>query len=336
MKKISVIIPVYNVEKYLEKCLESVINQTYKNLEIIVVNDGSKDTSGDICDIFAKKDDRIKVIHKINGGLSDARNAGMKIATGDYIGFVDSDDYIAEDMFSTLYELAEKHNCEISIVSFYEMMDNRLLSVQRSGELDVMDKETAIKELLIDTKIQSYAWNKLFKRELFLDIDFPVGKNFEDIATTLLLFEKANKIVRLEEPKYYYLRRNDSIVGVRNYKTYADYIEVLLSKYEYLEGKYKELDVYNEYNFIISMIWVYTIIVAFEINDLESKIDEIFPLLKKLTEKNSDLLNKELDHYNKAMLSMILLDRKTTHNAIKELYIECKKLREDGNFSLQI
>ena len=336
MEKISIIVPVYNVEKYLEKCLKSIISQTYKNLEIIVVNDGSIDNSLEICKKFEKIDKRIKVIDKENGGLSDARNAGLKIAAGDYIGFVDSDDYISEDMFETLGKLLKEHNAEISIVSYYEMMDNRLLDVQKDGTLDIMNKEEAIKELLIDKKIQSYAWNKLFKKEIFEGIIFPTGKNFEDIATTLLLFEKADKIVRLEEPKYFYLRRNDSIVGIRNYKTYLDYIEVIIDKYNYLKGKYPSIEEYNEYNLIINIIWVYTIIVRFEIEGLEEKIDEIYPTFKKLVEKNSNLINEKLDYYNKSMLSMMLLDRKMSKKAIKELYIECKKLREEGEFSVQI
>ena len=166
-KLISVIVPVYNVEKYLEKCVSSIVNQTYKNLEIMLVDDGSTDSSGKMCDEFAKKDDRIKVIHKPNGGLSDARNSALKIAKGDYIGFVDSDDYIADDMFETLCDLMEDNNSDISIVSFYEIYNNKLIGVRDSKELENMTKLEAMKELLIDSKIQSYAWNKLFKRELF-------------------------------------------------------------------------------------------------------------------------------------------------------------------------
>jgi len=178
---ISIIIPVYNVEKYLERCVKSVINQTYKNLEIILVDDGAKDNSGKMCDELSKLDSRIKVIHKENGGLSDARNFGLKIATGDYIGFVDSDDYIADDMYETLYHTIKNNNADISIVSFYEMYKEKVIGVRDSGNLEILSKQEAMKELLIDTKIQSYAWNKLFKKELFNDLKFPTGKNFEDI-----------------------------------------------------------------------------------------------------------------------------------------------------------
>ncbi len=335
-KLISVIVPIYKVEKYLNRCINSIINQTYKNLEILLVDDGSPDNSGKICDEYAQKDKRIKVIHKQNGGLSDARNAALKIAHGDYIGFVDSDDYIKEDMFETLFKLSEENDADISIVSYYELIDDRLISVRDSGKLQIMDKLEAIKELLIDTKIQSYAWNKLFKKELFKDTIFPTGKNFEDIATTLILFEKCNKVVLLEEPKYYYLRRNDSIVGIRNYKTYSDYLEVIKDKYFYLKDKYPDIEVYNAYNFIINMIWVYTIIVAYDINDLYPKYNESYKLFEDIIKYyGEDIINK-LETYNKAVLYMMLTDIETSRQAIKEFYIAFKKRREEGDFSLQI
>lgn len=333
---ISIIVPVYNVEKYLERCINSIINQTYKNLDIILVNDGSTDNSGKICDEFNFKDNRIQVIHKTNGGLSDARNAGLEIAKGEYIGFVDSDDYIALDMFETLYNLTQKYSAEISILSFYEMYNGKLISVRDSKKLEQMDKIEAIKELLIDTKIQSYAWNKLFKKSLFENLKFPTDKNFEDIATTLLLFEKANKIVLLEEPKYYYLRRDDSIVGVRNYKTYKDYLDVIYNKYLYLDGKYQELDLYNAYNYIINMIWVYTIIVAFDLDDVYKDFEKQYDLFENLVNKYKNEIIDQLDNYNKAVLYMMLLDKEYSKPAVKQLYKTYKEKRNAGNFNLQI
>ena len=326
---ISIIVPVYNVEKYLERCVNSIINQTYKNIEIILVNDGSTDNSGNICDKFGKKDSRIKIIHKSNGGLSDARNAGLKIAKGEYIGFVDSDDYIKEDMFETLYNLNKEHNSEISIVSYYEYYNDKLIAVRDSKKLEVFNKISAIKELLIDTKIQSYAWNKLFKKELFENLEFPTNKNFEDIATTLLLFEKANKIVLLEDPKYYYLRRDNSIVGKRNYKTYKDYLDVIYDKYLYLDGKYEELDLYNAYNFIINMVWVYTIIVAFDLEDVYREFEKIYSLFKKLVNKYGNQITDKLDNYNKSVLYMMLLDKQNSKLAVKQLYKSYKEKRGD-------
>lgn len=333
---ISIIVPVYNVEKYLEKCVNSILKQTYKNIEIILVNDGSKDNSGKLCDEFSKKDLRIKVIHKENGGLSDARNAGLKIAKGSYIGFVDSDDYIKEDMFETLYKLSKDNNSDISIVSFYELYDGKVIGVRDSKKLEIMNKIDALKELLIDTNIQSYAWNKLFKRELFNNIEFPVNKNFEDIATTLLLFEKAEKVVLLEDPKYYYVRRNDSIIGVKNYKTYKDYLDVIYDKYLYLDGKYEELDLYNAYNFIINVIWVYTIIVTFDLNEAYKEFEKHYKLFKELVNKYNNEIIDKLDNYNKIILYMLILDKDVSKNAVKELYKSFKMKRNEGNFNLQI
>lgn len=335
-KLISVIVPVYKVEKYLNRCIDSIIKQTYHNLEIILVDDGSPDNSGKICDEYAKKDKRIKVIHKPNGGLSDARNYALEIAEGEYIGFVDSDDYIKEDMFQTLYDLCEENKADISIVSFYEMIEDKVIAVRNSGELQIMDKIEAIKELLIDTKIQSYAWNKLFRKELFVGTRFPTGKNFEDIATTLILFEKCNKIVRLEEPKYCYVRRNDSIVGIRNYKTYHDYMEVIWDKYLYLKDKYPSIEVYNAYNFIINMIWVYTIIVSYDIKELYSEFDKRYKNFIEIITKYREEIIDKLEDYNKAILYMMLTDKNTSRKAIKEFFIAFRKKREEGDFSIQI
>lgn len=333
---ISIIVPVYNVEQYLEKCVESIIKQTYKNIEIILVDDGSKDSSGKLCDELQKKDTRIKVVHKANGGLSDARNAGMKIAQGQYIGFVDSDDYIAEDMFETLYNLNKKYNSEISIVSYYEIYNGKVIGVRKADKPEELTKIEAIKELLIDTKIQSYAWNKLFKRELFEGIEFPTNKNFEDIATTLLLFERANKVVLYEEPKYYYMRRDNSIIGTRNYKTYKDYLEVIYDKYYYLDGKYEELDLYNAYNFIINCIWVYSIMAAFDLDEVYKEFDEHYKLFKKLIEKYGNEITEKLDNYNKVILYMLLLDKDISKTAVKELYKSFKEKRNEGDFNIQI
>lgn len=333
---ISVIVPVYNVEKYLKKCIKSIMSQSYTNLEIILINDGSTDNSGKICDELKEQDKRIKVIHKSNGGLSDARNAGLKIANGKYIGFVDSDDYIAEDMFETLYNINKKYNSDISIVSFYEIYKDKVIGVRDSKKLQELTKIDAMKELLIDTNIQSYAWNKLFRRELFEGLEFPTNKNFEDIATTLLLFEKANKVVLLEEPKYYYVRRDDSIVGVRNYKTYKDYLDVIYDKYKYLDGKYEELDLYNAYNFVINMIWVYTIIVAFDLEEVYEDFKNQYDLFESLINKYQNEIIDKLDNHNKAVLYMMLLDKEYSKPAVKQLYKTFKEKRNDGDFSLQI
>ncbi len=333
---ISVIVPVYNVEKYLERCIDSILKQTYSDLEILLIDDGSSDNSGKICDEYAKKDNRIKVIHKKNGGISDVRNVGIENAKGDYIGFVDSDDYIADDMFETLYKLSNENNADISIVSFYEMYNGKLIGVRDDKTLTKMDKQEALKELLIDTNIQSYMWNKLFKKELFDNLRFPLGKNFEDIATVLLIFERANKVVLLQDPKYYYLRRDDSIVGHRTNKTYLDYLEVVYDKYLYLKDKYPKIEVYNAYNYVINMIWVYTIICAFDLDEVFNNYDRDYNLLVEIMKKYGNEITDKLDYYNKAVLNMLLLNKDICREPVKVLYKTFKEKRNNGEFDLQI
>ncbi len=167
-------------------------------------------------------------------------------------------------------------------------------------------------------------------------MEFPTNKNFEDIATTLLLFERAEKIVLLEQPKYYYVRRDNSIIGVKNYKTYKDYLDVIYDKYMYLEGKYEDLDLYNAYNFIINMIWVYTIIVTFDLDDVYKEFEKIYPLFKKLIEQYENQIINMLDNYNKSVLYMMLLDKDVSKPAVKQLYKSYKEKRNSGEFSLQI
>ena len=167
---ISVIVPVYKVEKYLEKCIESVLKQTYTNLQIILVDDGSPDNCGKICDEYAKKDSRIEVIHKINGGLSDARNVGINRANGRYIGFVDSDDYIKEDMYEKLINLIKEYDADISICNLYDVIDGKEYVRNKDNGIHEYSRIDILKEILLDKNIQSYAWNKLYKKELFDEI----------------------------------------------------------------------------------------------------------------------------------------------------------------------
>ena len=174
---ISIIIPVYNVEKYINKCLESVINQTYRNLEIILVDDGSEDKSGKICEEISIKDNRIRVIHKENGGLSDARNIGLDNSNGEYIAFIDSDDFIERDMIEFLYYNINKYDADISICSNY-IFDEEECIDNSTKEIKVYNRLEILKEVLLDEKIRSYAWNKMYKRDLFYNIIFPKGRVF--------------------------------------------------------------------------------------------------------------------------------------------------------------
>ena len=191
MEKISIIVPIYNVEKYLEKCIKSILSQTYKNLEIILVDDGSPDKCGMICDKYKEIDDRIIVIHQENKGLSGARNTGLKNANGKYVCFIDSDDYINEHMIETLYENLIKTGSDISICDFFQVKENENIKIKKiENAVKIMNKQECLKKLLYHKyKLDIVTWNKLYKQELFNNIEFPEGKIYEDFATIPFLID---------------------------------------------------------------------------------------------------------------------------------------------------
>lgn len=232
--KISVIIPIYKVEQYLKKCLNSIVNQTYQNLEIILVDDGSPDRCGEICDEYASKDERVVVIHKANGGLSSARNAGLDTATGEYIGFVDSDDWIEEDMYAYLLQGIQKHNADIAVCGIFEELPDRQLCHKWNRE-EIFDTEGALEQLFLRKKYSHSVWDKLYRCQLFKEIRFPEGRNFEDIATTHQVFERARIVQLLPETKYHYLQRRDSIMGDGRLQNRID--SYLAAKEQYLRMK---------------------------------------------------------------------------------------------------
>lgn len=236
---ISVIVPVYNVEKYLEKCVESLCRQSYSNLEIILVDDGSTDSSGCLCDELAKTDSRIKVIHKKNGGLSDARNAGLDIAAGDYIGFVDSDDYVLPEMYERLLTLLNTYHADIAIcdkVEFYEGKDPEFTKIEPS--IKVLNQDQAINALADDQGLRSHVWNRLYSAHLFDDLRFDVGKAYEDVYIMHRLFLQAQKIVVTNESLYCYLQRATSILGTINLKKRVDLFWGYARRYEETIAKY--------------------------------------------------------------------------------------------------
>jgi len=214
---ISVIVPVYNVKPYLPKCLDSICGQTYTNLEIIVVDDGSTDGSGIICDEYAAKDSRIKVIHQENGGLSVARNKGLDVATGEYIAFVDSDDWIDREMYKELYENLVKQGVDISMCSYIQHYPNRSRAKCNSGKTHVWTGREAIRELIAGKRVATMVWDKLYNKSLFDEIRFPDGKIFEDAAIIYKLFAKSGKVSQVEKPYYHYLSRQGSIINQKLY-----------------------------------------------------------------------------------------------------------------------
>ena len=212
---ISVIIPVYNVRDYVDRCLASVCAQTHRNLEIVVVDDGSTDGSSELCDDFARRDSRVRVLHRPNDGLSVARNAGLAVATGDYVGFVDGDDWIETDMYECLYALLAGCDADIAACSHFRDKGRRSTAVHATGCTFVYSRDEAFAQLAEDKRIRNYAVDKLYRRSLFEDIVFPPGRYFEDIAVMCRLFAKARVVAFREVPKYHYCVRQGSIMQGR-------------------------------------------------------------------------------------------------------------------------
>lgn len=242
MELISIIVPVYNVEKYLHRCVDSIIHQTYTNLEIILVDDGSTDSSGIICDDYAQKDKRVFVIHQQNGGLSNARNSGIQMMHGKYVSFIDSDDYIARDYIEYLYDIMENNNADISICSYKKVFEGEnpeLKDTQK--ECLIMGKHRALATLLYQKKFTASAWAKMYKKDLWSDIKFPAGKLHEDVAVMYLLFSKAKTIVYGDKKLYYYLQRSGSIINSCFNPKRMDYIAHTKKCMEYMRGEYSML-----------------------------------------------------------------------------------------------
>ena len=233
---ISFVVPVYNVEKYLYRCVKSILNQGYSNFELILVDDGSKDKSSKMCDEFKNNDKRIRVIHKENGGLSSARNAGIKAAIGEYICFVDSDDWIEKNLLEEFVKVVDEQDDVFvyghRMVKEYKVFDDKDYPVETISGAVALDK-------FVLNKINGYAWNKIVRRTLLFkyDIFFPEGRNYEDIPTTYKIFIHARKVKITEKPLYnYFVSNSNSITSKDNAKNLIDYY---LSCNDMYEGIYK-------------------------------------------------------------------------------------------------
>ena len=230
-RMVSVIIPAYNVEQYVERCVYSVTKQTYRNLEIILVDDGSTDCTGIICDKLAKEDNRISVIHKTNGGLSDARNAGIDVSRGEYISFVDSDDYIASDMLEHMMNAMCETDISMVVVGFWKQSGDAREYCGPTTER-VVSSEEALKDIYIGHEIYPASWNKLYRRALFNNNRFAVGMINEDSEIITKLLMECNRVALVSKPLYIYIIREGSITqssfsskdynGIKAYRTAVD------------------------------------------------------------------------------------------------------------------
>ena len=295
-KLVSVIVAVYNIEEYLPRCVDSILAQTYRNLEIILVDDGSKDQSGSICDSYAEKDRRIKVIHKKNGGLSDARNAGMDAATGEYIGFVDGDDWIEPDMYRAMYFACEKEKAQAAVCRYKQITKSGIIDGSAGNSVSLSRDEALEIYVCGDERYLIYnsVWSKLFARDLVEDMRFPVGKNSEDIMFTTRAFCRMERLVYLDEAYYnYVLDREGSIMnekaGERRLKDEIPFWQEQIAYF--MEAGMPELSDKAAYHFYRRLLFYY-------IDFMENKktrifADQIVGLLRADREKIRGIYRKD-------------------------------------------
>lgn len=240
--KVSIVVPIYKVESYLHRCVDSLINQDDDNIEIILVDDGSPDGCPGICDEYQKMDHRIKVIHQVNGGLSAARNSGIDIATGDYLMFVDSDDFVEPNYCSYALDQAIKTDSDIVVFGHKDVYPDRTeIQTVLFSEERRFNREEALTEL-VGGKILSFAWNKIYKASLFDGIRYPVGRLYEDIGTTYKLFDKANSVYLASGVTYNYQKREDSILGKKmKAKDAIDWFDLEMERHSFMLRKYPQI-----------------------------------------------------------------------------------------------
>lgn len=240
--KVSVIIPVFNVEKYLERCLNDIRNQTFQNIEVIVANDGSTDRCPEICEIFARMDERFTVINKKNGGLSDARNAAMKLATGDFMVFVDSDDRVSVDFIQKLYETVTENNADIAECNVVEFSEDAEIHFKSNNDSSkkIYTAEKAMEALMLD-ELKQVVWNKIYKREM-ITADFENGKIHEDEFWTPIIFANAQKIVKTDAVLYFYRKTEESIMGKSYSLKRLDGLEALRKRIDLVKEKFPLLE----------------------------------------------------------------------------------------------
>lgn len=268
--KISVIVPVYNVEKYIKQCLESILNQTYKNLEIIIVDDGTKDSSGKICDEISKSDSRIKVIHQENQGLSGARNTGLKNTTGEYITFVDSDDYIGNKMFEKMLSTLKTNNADIvECGTIYCDEEGNYIKENTKNKIEIYEKDIQMKELIFSGNITTMSCGKLYKKDLLKNFEFPIGKYHEDTFTTYKLLHNSQKIIILNQGFYHYRQVYGSIMNSNFNIKHLDSIEAVLERSKFIEKYYPQYKKYDYANICYSCCKVYERIILSNFNDKE-------------------------------------------------------------------
>lgn len=288
---ISVIVPVYNVKDYLEKCVDSILSQTYSELEVLLIDDGSTDGSSLICDILANKDNRIKVIHQDNGGLSAARNTGLDIATGEYIAFVDSDDYIKKTMYADMLRALNDSDADIAIggIRYIDEKDNPLFDISLDELVEVEDEREKYSQLQENDILTVVQWNKLYRKEIFKDIRYPVGKIHEDVYVAHRELYNANKIIFIPGEYYYYVQRIGSIM---NKDESISQIIDAINGYEERIDFFKKIEEEDAYKSSIMALYDY---ITWKYDSMygvvnKDKLDKIVDELRRISDKFGETL----------------------------------------------
>ena len=307
--KISVIIPIYRVEQYLCKCVESVLTQTYHDLEIILVDDGSPDGCGKICDEYAERDERVKVIHKPNGGVASARNAGLDAATGEWIGWVDSDDWAEPALFETLLQGALETGAEISVCGHWEEYRGRR-EVSGWQELRVLDTEQALGELLENGRMKNLLWDRIFHRTLFDGLQFPEGRTYEDIAVMHWLFLRAEKVACLPEVLYHYRQREGSIVDNTSLGNRINHYIASKERYDALSGEWPQFRQLMEGQCVASAVGIWAGCLSNPRGDREKYVKD----LQAIADFSAIHYQKALKYMDLGLAGRMVL-RLTQHNS---------------------
>ncbi|MGB7499460.1 MAG: glycosyltransferase family 2 protein, partial [Moheibacter sp.] len=302
MPKISIIIPIYNVTEYLNNCLNSVVNQTYKNLEIILVNDGSTDDSAEKAQKYTEKDKRFRLVHRENGGLSAARNTGLSYAKGEFVFYLDSDDYLKNDCFEKLISAQDRYNADIVQTNFYYDYPSYLLYGNwLKKESQLLDREQTLERLIEQNEIKNFAWGKLIRSEIAKRNLFPEGKYFEDTLWMYRIVSESKRYVLLAEPLMYYFQRTDSISGnfsIRN----LDQLELESQRLDLIKTEHPALykKVLKKFN---------------------QKIIQHISLLPNLNETDSELYRNQLNHYRSKyeLKKQFPLDYTVSQNSVLNL-----------------
>ena len=307
--KISVIIPIYRVEQYLCKCVESVLAQTYHNMEVILVDDGSPDGCGKICDEYAERDERVKVIHKPNGGVASARNAGLDAATGEWIGWVDSDDWAEPALFETLLQGALETGAEISVCGHWEEYRGRR-EVSGWQELRVLDTEQALGELLENGRMKNLLWDRIFHRTLFVGLQFPEGRTYEDIAVMHWLFLRAEKVACLPEVLYHYRQREGSIVDNTSLGNRINHYIASKERYDALSGEWPQFRQLMEAQCVASAVRIWAGCLSNPRGDREKYVKD----LQAVADFSAIHYQKALKYMDLGLAGRMVL-RLTQHNS---------------------